>query len=92
MDGEGWEEEEAIVRARVGGGVESEMGNQRRRGGSGRRGEEREGIWRKQNKKVYYAYISVGCHGACQIMVKDLFAYLEQLMVANFCKDLFVYL
>jgi hypothetical protein len=38
MDGEGWEEEEAIVRARVGGGVESEMGNQRRRGGSGRRG------------------------------------------------------
>jgi hypothetical protein len=46
----------------------------------------------KTKQKKSLLCISVGCHGACQIMVKDLFAYLEQLMVANFCKDLFVYL
>jgi hypothetical protein len=54
------EEEEAIVRARVGGGVE--MGNERRRGGSGEREEERdrrEGIGRKQNKSLFYISVTV---------------------------------
>jgi hypothetical protein len=81
------EEEEAIVRARVGGGVE--MGNERRRGGSGEREEERdrrEGIGRKQNKSL--SYISVGRYSACQIYCQRFIFILQyiygQLMIANY--------